>query len=136
MDFSFDLNVRAMYRMIRAFLPGMLERGGASIVNMASVASSVNGVPNRFVYGATKAAVIGLTKSVAVDFVGQGHPLQRRSAPGTVETPSLQDRMQAPGDYEEARDGLHRAPADGPPRQRPRRSPHSPSISPRDEAPS
>lgn len=91
-DFSFELNVRAMYRLIRACLPGMLERGGGSIVNMASAASSVKGVPNRFVYGTTKAAVIGLTKSVAADFVSRGI---RANAicPGTVESPSLRLRM-------------------------------------------
>ena len=70
-DFSFDLNVRSMYRMIRAFLPAMIESGGGSIVNMSSVASSVKGLPNRFVYGASKAAVVGLTKSVAMDFIKQ-----------------------------------------------------------------
>ena len=75
--FAMDLNVRAMYRLIRALLPAMLERGGGSIVNMSSVASSVKGVPNRFAYGASKAAVIGLTKAVAMDFVGPRHPLQR-----------------------------------------------------------
>ena len=77
LDFAFDLNVRAMIRTIRAVLPGMLERGDGAIVNMASVAGSVKGVPNRFAYGVTKAAVIGLTKSVAADYVGAGHPLQR-----------------------------------------------------------
>jgi 2-keto-3-deoxy-L-fuconate dehydrogenase len=71
-DFAFDLNVRAMYRLTRALLPGMLGRGSGSIVNMSSVASSVKGVPNRFVYGASKSAVIGLTKSVAIDFVAKG----------------------------------------------------------------
>ena len=76
-DFSFDLNVKSMHRTIRAFLPGMLERGGGSIVNIASGAGSVRGIPNRYVYGATKAAVIGLTKAVAADFITQGHPLQR-----------------------------------------------------------
>ncbi len=101
-DFSVNLNVRAMYRMIRAFLPGMIDRGGGSIVNMASVASSVIAAPNRFIYGTTKAAVVGLTKSVAVDYVGSGI---RANAvcPGTIESPSLQDRMRALGDYEEAR---------------------------------
>ena len=101
-DFSVNLNVRAMYRMIRAFLPGMIGRGGGSIVNMASVASSVIAAPNRFIYGTTKAAVIGLTKSVAVDYVGSGI---RANAvcPGTIESPSLQDRMRALGNYEEAR---------------------------------
>ncbi|OZI73882.1 MULTISPECIES: SDR family oxidoreductase [Bordetella] len=93
-DFSFDLNVRAMYRLIRAFLPGMIARGGGSIVNMASVASSVKGAPNRFVYGTTKAAVIGLTKSVAADFVGQGVRCNA-ICPGTVESPSLRQRIAA-----------------------------------------
>ncbi|HYG42899.1 MAG TPA: SDR family oxidoreductase [Bordetella sp.] len=91
-DFSFDLNVRAMYRLIRAFLPGMLERGGGSIINMASVASSVKGAPNRFIYGTTKAAVVGLTKSVAADFVGQGIRCNA-ICPGTVESPSLRQRI-------------------------------------------
>lgn len=101
-DFSVSLNVRSMYRMIRAFLPAMVERGGASIVNMASVASTVIAAPNRFVYGTTKAAVVGLTKSVAVDFVTKGI---RANAicPGTIESPSLQDRMRATGDYDAAR---------------------------------
>ena len=97
-----DLNVRAMYRLIRALLPAMLERGGGSIVNMSSVASSVKGVPNRFVYGASKAAVIGLTKAVAMDFVGRGIRCNA-ICPGTVETPSLEDRMRAQGDYTAAR---------------------------------
>ncbi|WP_062203390.1 SDR family oxidoreductase [Aureimonas sp. AU12] len=101
-DFSFDLNVKSMYRMVRAFLPGMIEAGGASIVNIASVASSLIAAPNRFVYGASKAAVIGLTKSVAADFVGKGI---RANAicPGTVESPSLEDRMRATGDLDAAR---------------------------------
>lgn len=92
--FSFDLNVTAMYRLIRAFLPGMLERGGGSIINMSSVASSIKGAPNRFVYGATKAAVIGLTKAVAADFVTRGVRCNA-ICPGTVESPSLQQRMTA-----------------------------------------
>ncbi|WP_294645770.1 SDR family oxidoreductase [uncultured Aureimonas sp.] len=101
-DFAFDLNVRSMFRMVRAFLPAMIEGGGGSIVNIASVASSVIAAPNRFVYGASKAAVIGLTKSVAADFVAKG---VRANAicPGTVESPSLQDRMRATGDLEAAR---------------------------------
>lgn len=101
-DFSVNLNIRAMYRMIRAFLPGMIDRGGGAIVNMASVASTVIAAPNRFIYGTTKAAVIGMTKSVALDYVGKGI---RANAicPGTVESPSLQDRMRALGDYDEAR---------------------------------
>ncbi len=104
-DFSVNLNIRAMYRMIRAFLPGMIAQGGGSIVNMASVASTVIAAPNRFIYGTTKAAVIGLTKSVALDYVGQGI---RANAicPGTVESPSLQDRMRALGDYDQARAGF------------------------------
>ena len=93
-QFSFELNVRSMYRMIRAFLPAMIAAGGGSIVNMASVASSISGVPNRFVYGATKAAVVGLTKSVAADFVGKGVRCNA-ICPGTVDTPSLHDRINA-----------------------------------------
>jgi 2-keto-3-deoxy-L-fuconate dehydrogenase len=101
-DFSFSLNIRSMYRTIRAFLPGMLLRGGGSIINMSSVVSSIKGAPNRFVYGATKAAVIGLTRSVAADFVGQGIPCNA-ICPGTVETPSLQGRINAFDDPVEAR---------------------------------
>lgn len=97
-----ELNVTAMIRTIRAVLPGMIERGRGSVVNMASVASSVTGVPNRFVYGATKAAVIGLTKSVATDFVATGVRCNA-IAPGTVDTPSLQARLRAGGDYDATR---------------------------------
>ena len=93
-DFGFALNVTAMFRMIRAFLPGMLEKGGGSIVNMASVASSLRGLPNRCVYGASKAAVIGLTKSVAADYVGQGLRCNA-ICPGTVQSPSLDGRIAA-----------------------------------------
>ena len=93
-DFSFDLNVRSMYRTIRAALPGMLARGGGSIINVASVASSLKGLPNRFVYGATKAAVIGLTKSVAADFITRGVRCNA-ICPGTVESPSLRERIRA-----------------------------------------
>ena len=100
--FSVDLNVRAMYRMTRALLPGMLAKGGGSIVNMASVASSVIAAPRRFAYGATKAAVVGMTKSVAADFV-TGGIRANAICPGTIESPSLQDRMRALGDYEAAR---------------------------------
>lgn len=98
---SNDLNVTAQYRAIRAFLPAMLAAGGGSIVNMASVASSIKGVPNRFAYGATKAAVIGLTKAVAADFVGQGVRCNA-ICPGTVDTPSLNQRLADTGDYEAA----------------------------------
>ena len=93
-DFSMDLNVRAMYRMTRAFLPGMLAKGSGSIINVASVASSIKGAPNRFIYGTTKAAVIGMTKAVAADFVAKGvrcHAI----CPGTVESPSLRERIAA-----------------------------------------
>ncbi|MGE4612199.1 MAG: SDR family oxidoreductase [Paracoccaceae bacterium] len=100
--FSLDLNVTAMYRMMKAFLPEMLANGGGSIINMSSVASSVIAAPNRFSYGATKAAVIGMTKAVAADFVQQGIRCNA-ICPGTVESPSLQDRMRAHGDYETAR---------------------------------
>ncbi|MEO8523798.1 MAG: SDR family oxidoreductase [Caldimonas sp.] len=93
-DFSFDLNVRSMYRLIRAFLPPMLAAGGGSIINVASVAGSIKGAPNRFVYGATKAAVIGLTKSIAADFVTRGIRCNA-ICPGTVESPSLRQRIAA-----------------------------------------
>ena len=102
-EFSFNLNVRSMYRMIRAFLPAMLEAGGGNIINMSSVASSVMGLPNRFVYGASKAAVIGLTKSVAKDYIKQGIRCNA-ICPGTVESPSLQERIKAQaGNPEEIR---------------------------------
>lgn len=102
LDFAFDLNVRAMIRTIQAVLPGMLERGDGAIINMASIASSSKGVPNRCAYGTTKAAVIGLTKSVAADYVAQGIRCNA-ICPGTVESPSLESRMRAQGNYEEAR---------------------------------
>ncbi len=102
LEFAFDLNVKSMVRTIRAVLPGMIARGGGAIVNMASVAGSIKGVPNRFAYGVTKAAVVGLTKSVAADYVGQGIRCNC-ICPGTVESPSLQDRMKAQGDYEASR---------------------------------
>ena len=101
-DFSFAINVRSMFRTIKAALPKMIDNGGGSIVNMASVCSSVKGFPNRFAYGTTKAAVIGLTKSVAADFVTKGIRCNC-IGPGTVETPSLHDRMRALGDIDEAR---------------------------------
>lgn len=100
--FSIDLNVMAMYRMMRAFLPGMIDNGGGSIVNIASVASSIIAAPNRFTYGATKAAVIGMTKSVAADFVTRGVRCNC-ICPGTIESPSLDDRLRAQGDYEAMR---------------------------------
>jgi 2-keto-3-deoxy-L-fuconate dehydrogenase len=91
-NFSFDLNVTSIHRMLRAFLPGMLARGGGSIINISSAVSSIRGVPNRYAYGATKAAIIGLTKAVAADFIKQGI---RANAicPGTVESPSLEQRI-------------------------------------------
>lgn len=101
-DFAFDLNVKSMFRTIRAVLPGMLGRGGGAIVNMASAASSIIGAPNRAVYGATKAAVIGLTKAVAKDYITQGIRCNA-VCPGTVDTPSLHQRLQATGDYEAAK---------------------------------
>ena len=101
-DFAFALNVKSMYRTIRAALPGMLERKDGCIINIASVAGSVKGVPNRFAYGMTKAAVVGLTKSVAADYVTQGIRCNA-ICPGTVESPSLQNRLKAQGDYEAAR---------------------------------
>src|SRR5271163_4812431 len=91
-DFSFDLNVKSMHRTIRAFLPGMLEKGRGSIVNIASGASSVRGIPNRYVYGASKAAVIGLTKAVAADFIKRGIRCNA-ICPGTIESPSLDQRI-------------------------------------------
>jgi 2-keto-3-deoxy-L-fuconate dehydrogenase len=102
LDFAFDLNVRAMVRMIRAVLPAMLEKKDGAIINMASVASSMKGVPNRAAYTITKAAVVGLTKSVAADYVAQGIRCNA-ICPGTVESPSLQDRLRAQGDFEAAR---------------------------------
>ncbi|MCP4561483.1 MAG: SDR family oxidoreductase [Bosea sp.] len=102
LDFAYDLNVKAMVRTIKAALPGMLERKSGCIVNMASVASSVKGVPNRFAYGVTKAAVLGLTKSIAADYVAQGIRCNA-ICPGTVESPSLQQRLSAQGDYEATR---------------------------------
>ncbi len=101
-DFSFDLNVKACYRMIRAFLPNMIAGGGGSIINMASIASGLKAVPNRFAYSATKAAVIGLTKSVACDYVKQGIRCNA-VCPGTVDTPSLQTRLNAFDDPVQAR---------------------------------
>ncbi len=101
-DFAFNLNARGQFWMIQAVLPKMLEQGGGSIINMASVCSSVRGLPNRFIYGASKAAVIGLTKSVAADFVAKGIRCNA-ICPGTVDTPSLQDRINAEADPVQAR---------------------------------
>jgi 2-keto-3-deoxy-L-fuconate dehydrogenase len=102
LEFAFDLNVKSMIRTIRAVLPAMLDKGEGAIVNIGSVASSIKGVPNRFAYGVTKAAVIGLTKSVAADYVAKGIRINA-ICPGTVESPSLQDRLKAQGDYDAAR---------------------------------
>ena len=101
-DFAFNLNVRAQYWMNQAVLPAMLAGGGGSIINMASVCGSLKGLPNRFIYGASKAAVVGLTKSVAADFVGKGIRCNA-IAPGTVDTPSLQDRINSYPDPVQAR---------------------------------
>ncbi|MBZ5579105.1 MAG: SDR family oxidoreductase [Acidobacteriia bacterium] len=101
-DFAIDLNVKSMVRTIAAFLPGMLAKADGVILNMSSVASSIKGVPSRFVYSLTKAAVIGLTKSVAADYVGKGIRCNA-ICPGTVDSPSLHDRLRAQGDYDTAR---------------------------------
>lgn len=101
-DFSFGLNVKSMYRMIKAFLPAMLAAGGGSIINMSSVVSALTAAPNRFVYGATKAAVIGMTRSVALDYVKQGIRCNA-ICPGTVDTPSLQERLNVFDDPAQAR---------------------------------
>ena len=101
-DFSFRLNVKSMYLVTRAFLPGMLQKGGGSIINMSSIASSVKGLPKRFVYGATKAAVVGLTKAIAADYVKQGIRCNC-IGPGTVDTPSLAGRINAFADPAQAR---------------------------------
>jgi 2-keto-3-deoxy-L-fuconate dehydrogenase len=101
-DKSFDVNIKSMYRVTRAFVPGMLKRGKGSIINMASVASSIRGVPNRLAYGATKAAVIGFTKAIAADYVKQGIRCNA-VCPGTIDTPSLQERINALPDPVQAR---------------------------------
>jgi 2-keto-3-deoxy-L-fuconate dehydrogenase len=100
-EFAMTLNVRSQFHAIKAVLPGMLERGGGAIVNIASVCSSLRGLPNRFAYGTSKAAVVGLTKSVAADYVTRGIRCNC-IAPGTVDSPSLHDRLRATGDYAKA----------------------------------
>lgn len=100
-DFSFDLNVKAMYKLAKAAIPAMLENGSGSIINMSSLASSAKGVPNRFAYCASKAAVIGMTKAIAADFVTNGLRCNA-ICPGTVDSPSLHDRLRETGDYEKA----------------------------------
>ena len=122
-DFSFDLNLKSMHRTIRAFLPGMLEKNAGSIVNISSAVSSIRGVPDRYAYGATKAAVIGLTKAVAADFIRRGI---RANAicPGTIESPSLEGRIRRTvADDRQIRRrggaGFYRAPAHGSPREAP-----------------
>lgn len=102
LDFALDLNVKALVRTCRVVLPGMLERGDGCIINMSSVASSVKGVPNRFAYQTSKAAVVGLTKSIATDYVSKGIRCNA-ICPGTVESPSLQERLSVGGDYAAAR---------------------------------
>ena len=101
-DFAFNLNVRSMYKTITNVLPIMLEKGGGSIINMSSAVSSIIGAPNRFIYGATKAAVIGLTKSIAIDYITKGVRCNC-ICPGTVDSPSLHQRLEATGNYEIAK---------------------------------
>ena len=101
-DFSFNLNVRSQFRLIKAYLPIMIASGGGSIINMASVASTIKGAPNRCLYGATKAAVMGMTRAVAMDFVDKGIRCNA-ICPGTIYTPSLEDRMRALGNLEQAK---------------------------------
>ena len=109
-DFSFNLNVRSQFRLIQAYLPGMIEKQEGSIINMASVASSIKGAPNRCLYGATKAAVLGMTKAVAADYISEGIRCNAL-CPGTILTPSLEDRMHASGNFEQAKlDFLARQP--------------------------
>lgn len=109
-DTGFDLNCRAMFHTMQAVIPGMIKRGGGAIVNMSSAASSIIGAPNRFIYGATKAAVIGMTKQVAVEYITQGIRCNA-ICPGTVDSPSLHDRLRATGDYDRAmRDFVARQP--------------------------
>ncbi|MEX3007475.1 SDR family oxidoreductase [Hoeflea sp. TYP-13] len=100
-DFAFDLNAKSMFRLCQKVIPAMVERGGGSIINMSSVASSLKGVPNRFIYSASKAAVLGLTKAIAADFVTKGIRCNA-ICPGTVDSPSLHERLRAMGDYDQA----------------------------------
>lgn len=100
-DRSFDLNAKAMFRLIKAVLPGMLEKGSGSIINIASIVSSEKGAPRRFAYGASKAAIIGMTKAIAADFVKDGIRCNA-ICPGTVQSPSLEDRLRATGDFDAA----------------------------------
>lgn len=104
-ELSMAVNARAMYHTIAAFLPGMLAQGGGSIVNIASIVSSLRGAANRFAYGASKGAVLGITKSVAMDFVEQGIRCNA-ICPGTIDSPSLQERLRTGGDYEAAREAF------------------------------
>jgi 2-keto-3-deoxy-L-fuconate dehydrogenase len=104
-DFAFNLNVRSMFWAMQAMIPKMISQGGGSILNISSVASSIKGAPNRFVYGATKAAVIGMTKAVAADFTAQGIRVNA-ICPGTIHTPSLEDRIRAQGDLEKSMAGF------------------------------
>jgi 2-keto-3-deoxy-L-fuconate dehydrogenase len=104
-DFAFNLNVRSMFWAMQAMIPKMIAQGGGSIINVSSVASSIKGAPNRFVYGATKAAVIGMTKAVAADFTAQGIRVNA-ICPGTIHTPSLEDRIRAQGDLEKSMAGF------------------------------
>ena len=104
-EFAFNLNVRSMFWAMQAAIPKMIAQGGGSIINVSSVASSIKGAPNRFVYGATKAAVIGMTKAVAADFTTQGIRVNA-ICPGTIHTPSLEDRIRAQGDLEKAMAGF------------------------------
>ena len=101
-DFAFNLNGKAMYHMIKEIIPIMIKNGGGSIVNIASVASSTKGIPNRFIYTASKAAVLGITKSVAADYINHGIRCNA-ICPGTIQSPSLEQRLQDMGDYENAR---------------------------------